>query len=39
MRKFSQKPIFATLEPQIQDRRHNLKYLKMVQIKKFFFNL
>ena len=39
MRHFALKPVFATLEPKIQDGRHNLSILKMVQIQKFFFNL
>ena len=37
MGNFSQKTIFATLELKIQDGRHNLRNLKMLQIKKFFF--
>ena len=38
MRHFSLKPVFATLEPEIQHGRHNLRNLKMVQIQKFFFS-
>ena len=38
MRNFSLGPIFSTLEPKIQDGRHNFQIVKMLQIHFFFLN-